>query len=131
MKDDELTKWLLSLVALFALLGIAFLSSLLDVPFDVIAKSIFLELFAVMVAMSAIFLKIKMDISLQWSVPAFVAFVYMGLTPLMNYNAVPFHSEAFRVEAEFYGQSWFHLMVATLIVVIGYGLLWYKHKRSW
>ncbi len=131
MKDDELTKWLLSLVALFVLLGIAFLSSLLDVPFDVIAKSIFLELFAVMVAMSAIFLKIKMDISLQWSVPAFVAAVYMGLTPLMNYDAVPFHSEAFRVDAEFYGQSWFHLMVVTLIVVIGYGLLWYKHKRSW
>ncbi|OCH69974.1 hypothetical protein A6E00_08535 [Vibrio diabolicus] len=131
MKNDELPKLLFIGVVLFIVFGIVFLSRWLDMPFDVIAKSLFFELFALMIAMFAIVLKIKMDISLQWSVPVFVAAVYMGLTPVINYNAVPFHSEAFRVDAEFYGQSWFHVMVVTSIVVIGYGLLWYKHKRFW
>ncbi|EHK7406848.1 hypothetical protein I6Z00_004646 [Vibrio parahaemolyticus] len=130
MKNDELPKLLFIVVVLLVVLGMVFFSRWLDMPFDVVAKFIFSELLAVIVAISAIALKIKMDISLQWSVPVFVAAVYIGLTPLINYNAVPFHNEAFRLDAEFYGQSWFHLMVVTLIVVIGYGLLLYKHKRS-
>ncbi|HBC3568549.1 TPA: hypothetical protein KD091_004662 [Vibrio parahaemolyticus] len=131
MKNDELPKLLFIVVVLFIVFGIVSLSRWLDMPFDVIAKSLFFELFALMIAMFAIVLKIKMDISLRWGVPVFVAAVYTGLTPVINYNAVPFHSEAFRVDAEFYGQSWFHVMVVTSIVVIGYGVLWYKHKRFW
>ncbi|EGQ7796002.1 hypothetical protein I6Y99_005220 [Vibrio parahaemolyticus] len=131
MKDDELAKLLCIAIILFAGFGIASLSSLLDVPFGVMMDSILLELIPVIIAGICIALKIKEGVSLQWGVPVFVATIYLGLIPLMNYKAVPFHSDALRFEPEFYGQSWFHFMVFALIVVSGYGLLWYKHKHSW
>ncbi len=131
MGNDKWQKLLGMAMIVFAVLGAFFLSRwLVSIPFDVIAKSLILEVFAVMLAMSAIALKITMDISLQWTIPVFVAAVYMGLTPLINYSAVPFHREDFRVDAEFYGQPWFHFMVVTLIAIIGYGLIWHNRQTK-
>jgi hypothetical protein len=131
MKDNELEKWLFFLVILFGLLGIASIAQWFDVPFEVMVKSVFIELLTLAIVVGVIALRIKEYVSLSWGVPVLAAAIYSGFTPIMNYKAVPFHSDALRFEPEFYGQSWFHFLVVGMLIFIGYGVLWYKHKHSW
>ncbi|WCZ04716.1 hypothetical protein [Vibrio parahaemolyticus] len=79
MKNDELPKLLFIVVVLLVVLGMVFFSRWLDMPFDVIAKFIFSELLAVIVAISAIALKIKWTYR-SMECPCLCGGVYMGLT---------------------------------------------------
>lgn len=131
MKDDELIKMLFIGVISLAGVGVIFLSRWFDIPISVMVSAVLIELFALVVAVIAIVLRVKEDISLQWFSPLFVAIVYSGFTPLMNYKSVPLHSEALKFTPEFYGQSWFHITVVMAVLSIGYGLIFYKQKNSW
>ncbi|MGR5298461.1 hypothetical protein ACPV5U_23565 [Vibrio mediterranei] len=128
---DELMKLLFIGVVLSAVIGVIFLSRWFDVPLSVMMHSVFIELFALAIAAVAIMLRVKENLSFLWTSPLFIAAVYSGFTPLMNYKAMPFHNEILKLPPEFYGQSWFHISVIVLILFIGYGLIFYKYRNSW
>ncbi len=111
--------------------GLYTLSDWFDVPFLVMGKVCIALLLTLCLFGMVYFFQSKFYLSGKWFYPALVSMAYLGFTPLINYKSVPFHSNVIKNDPAFYGQGWFHFLIVILILLIGYGVIFYKQRTRW
>lgn len=131
MRQDDFMNFVYFMLVLLFFAGLYSLSDWLDVPLLVVSKVCITQLFTLCLFLGIYFLQGKFDLSGKWFYPALGTIVYLGFTPLINYKSVPFHSNVIKYDPAFYGQGWFHFLIVLLILLVGYGLIFYKQKIRW
>lgn len=128
MSNEDFMKLFFSIGTLIVFSSLYLLSTWVDAPFVVMSQVIVMQVISFGLIGGAFALFFYKDISGWILSPVIVANSYIGFIPLMNYKSVPFHSEVITNPPAYFGQMWFHSLMAVGILVIGYVLIFYRRK---